>query len=206
MRSHPKFSSPCAPPPPRRRVNSERLQQSRTRAALRCFTRTACTLWPRKVLIWRHFRSDSRRSSIGNGSAWAAHSSQFGRTGDSQSERIGLCHFIGSIRATQEISARRRRFCGLTMRRRIRFNAPSRPANTPYSATRSLWNRSGMKSRITTTLLGVVAPRSDRSEEHTSELQSPVHLVCRLLLEKKKKPRIVDIFAHKKKKQENITT
>src|SRR5947208_12939047 len=29
--------------------------------------------------------------------------------------------------------------------------------------------------------------RSNRSEEHTSELQSPDHLVCRLLLEKKKK-------------------
>src|SRR5258708_21374170 len=29
-----------------------------------------------------------------------------------------------------------------------------------------------------------------RSEEHTSELQSPDHLVCRLLLEKKKKKRI----------------
>src|SRR5690348_18125674 len=28
-----------------------------------------------------------------------------------------------------------------------------------------------------------------RSEEHTSELQSPVHLVCRLLLEKKKEPK-----------------
>src|SRR5574337_1675239 len=27
----------------------------------------------------------------------------------------------------------------------------------------------------------------DRSEEHTSELQSPLNLVCRLLLEKKKK-------------------
>src|SRR5437764_12345896 len=27
---------------------------------------------------------------------------------------------------------------------------------------------------------------SDRSEEHTSELQSPMYLVCRLLLEKKK--------------------
>src|SRR6266581_2142050 len=27
-----------------------------------------------------------------------------------------------------------------------------------------------------------------RSEEHTSELQSPVHLVCRLLLAKKKTP------------------
>src|SRR6516164_11796783 len=29
--------------------------------------------------------------------------------------------------------------------------------------------------------------RSGRSEEHTSELQSQFHLVCRLLLEKKKK-------------------
>src|SRR5690348_17702488 len=32
-----------------------------------------------------------------------------------------------------------------------------------------------------------------RSEEHTSELQSPVHLVCRLLLEKKKKNKITHI-------------
>src|SRR5258708_21800098 len=31
--------------------------------------------------------------------------------------------------------------------------------------------------------------RQDRSEEHTSELQSPDHLVCRLLLEKKKTKR-----------------
>src|SRR2546422_5486037 len=31
-------------------------------------------------------------------------------------------------------------------------------------------------------------PRPKRSEEHTSELQSRLHLVCRLLLEKKKKP------------------
>src|SRR5690348_17634844 len=31
------------------------------------------------------------------------------------------------------------------------------------------------------------AATQPRSEEHTSELQSPVHLVCRLLLEKKKK-------------------
>src|SRR5690348_11871863 len=32
----------------------------------------------------------------------------------------------------------------------------------------------------------VEAHKRKRSEEHTSELQSPVHLVCRLLLEKKK--------------------
>src|SRR5258708_22666824 len=34
-------------------------------------------------------------------------------------------------------------------------------------------------------LLELALP-GDRSEEHTSELQSPDHLVCRLLLEKKK--------------------
>src|SRR5690348_17409323 len=33
---------------------------------------------------------------------------------------------------------------------------------------------------------GMSLPATARSEEHTSELQSPVHLVCRLLLEKKK--------------------
>src|SRR5258708_25891287 len=33
--------------------------------------------------------------------------------------------------------------------------------------------------------LHVPLPRENRSEEHTSELQSPDHLVCRLLLEKK---------------------
>src|SRR2546422_5694452 len=35
-----------------------------------------------------------------------------------------------------------------------------------------------------------------RSEEHTSELQSRLHLVCRLLLEKKKiKKKSVDVYA-----------
>src|SRR5690348_17844923 len=34
---------------------------------------------------------------------------------------------------------------------------------------------------------GSIIEQGGRSEEHTSELQSPVHLVCRLLLEKKKK-------------------
>src|SRR5690348_17552237 len=36
-------------------------------------------------------------------------------------------------------------------------------------------------------LVKAETPLEERSEEHTSELQSPVHLVCRLLLEKKKK-------------------
>src|SRR5437763_7027929 len=36
--------------------------------------------------------------------------------------------------------------------------------------------------------LGRRRATATRSEEHTSELQSPMYLVCRLLLEKKKKP------------------
>src|SRR5437763_13768048 len=35
--------------------------------------------------------------------------------------------------------------------------------------------------------VGLIVWRVYRSEEHTSELQSPMYLVCRLLLEKKKK-------------------
>src|SRR5256885_12101485 len=49
----------------------------------------------------------------------------------------------------------------------------------PHSV--SLWS---LVLRFTTIVL-VVA--QSRSEEHTSELQSPCNLVCRLLLEKKKK-------------------
>src|SRR5690348_17958024 len=41
--------------------------------------------------------------------------------------------------------------------------------------------------RVVARLEVEVAEQRARSEEHTSELQSPVHLVCRLLLEKKKK-------------------
>src|SRR2546429_5842919 len=36
--------------------------------------------------------------------------------------------------------------------------------------------------------VGAVIGNEVRSEEHTSELQSRLHLVCRLLLEKKKRP------------------
>src|SRR5215813_14860791 len=45
--------------------------------------------------------------------------------------------------------------------------------------------------------------RLARSEEHTSELQSRPHLVCRLLLEKKKKPLQLDVSYKKKKQQQN---
>src|SRR6266404_9583930 len=44
--------------------------------------------------------------------------------------------------------------------------------------------------------------RCRRSEEHTSELQSLAYLVCRLLLEKKKK---TNIYITKEKKKKNKT-
>src|SRR5256885_13110170 len=46
---------------------------------------------------------------------------------------------------------------------------------------------------------GSAVGRQDRSEEHTSELQSPCNLVCRLLLEKKKK--ITNYYHYMSKRQ-----
>src|SRR5262249_56001097 len=42
---------------------------------------------------------------------------------------------------------------------------------------------------------GRQGPPGGRSEEHTSELQSLTNIVCRLLLEKKKIPRSIVVFA-----------
>src|SRR2546422_5540808 len=61
-------------------------------------------------------------------------------------------------------------------------SASERPANRPSRTNRST-NRSPNSSRP----VDLGGRRRRRSEEHTSELQSRLHLVCRLLLEKKKK-------------------
>src|SRR5207244_13360653 len=53
------------------------------------------------------------------------------------------------------------------------------------SSAISVWNKKWrFASRV---ILFSLPNRAARSEEHTSELQSPDHLVCRLLLEKKKR-------------------
>src|SRR5438552_13139340 len=81
---------------------------------------------------------------------------------------------------------------------------PPRPTLFPYTTLfRSVTVAS--RSRPVPTARGLVVPGRGlsaddfagdftaivRSEEHTSELQSPDHLVCRLLLEKKNIPHIV---------------
>src|SRR5690348_18012102 len=54
--------------------------------------------------------------------------------------------------------------------------SPWKPRSSAYS-----WRKTSSCSTF--------SGKPSRSEEHTSELQSPVHLVCRLLLEKKKNTR-----------------
>src|SRR2546422_4365890 len=69
---------------------------------------------------------------------------------------------------------------------------PPRSTLFPYTTLfRSLWTKAVVNSAINpVTAIARVRNRdvlkTPRSEEHTSELQSRLHLVCRLLLEKKK--------------------
>src|SRR5690348_17679665 len=69
---------------------------------------------------------------------------------------------------------------------------PPRSTLFPYttlfrSISRVLNNDPNVSESMRERVLATVSALNYRSEEHTSELQSPVHLVCRLLLEKKKK-------------------
>src|SRR5689334_23828074 len=65
---------------------------------------------------------------------------------------------------------------GLQPRQMLRLPPRAERESTPRLVTTT-------STRTTTT----TPDTSQRSEEHTSELQSQFHLVCRLLLEKKKK-------------------
>src|SRR5205814_6572510 len=90
-----------------------------------------------------------------------------------------------TARAPSSRTARRRRSCSKpwTARWRRRWHSPL-PLST--EETRTSHERHA------------ATPPGDRSEEHTSELQSLRHLVCRLLLEKKKKKK-----QKKKQKHQN---
>src|SRR5215216_7117334 len=67
------------------------------------------------------------------------------------------------------------------------FRSPRRAARSPRPA--------GLRRSATAA--------SRRSEEHTSELQSPDHLVCRLLLEKKQNKNTVNAYMNQKKQRAN---
>src|SRR5205809_5523081 len=66
----------------------------------------------------------------------------------------------------------------------LMIRRPPRSTLFPYT---TLFRSSCFKSWKTRVVLPMPGFAIRRSEEHTSELQSRLHLVCRLLLEKKKK-------------------
>src|SRR5258708_31102511 len=64
---------------------------------------------------------------------------------------------------------------------------PPRSTLFPYTTLfRSIQEACVISTRDIANMAVFAMSRVERSEEHTSELQSPDHLVCRLLLEKKK--------------------
>src|SRR2546426_9263867 len=87
----------------------------------------------------------------------------------------------------------------------LMIRRPPRSTLFPYT---TLFRSSGFCSAFRVPRSAVLLPRlthdqptdapEDRSEEHTSELQSPCNLVCRLLLEKKKMHSFTDVHAIKR--------
>src|SRR5687768_18284563 len=83
----------------------------------------------------------------------------------------------------------------------LMLRRPPRSTLFPYTTLFRSWSRivasvgAAFASKLNSRFIGCVTPSTSpkrspfhsRSEEHTSELQSRLHLVCRLLLEKKKK-------------------
>src|SRR3712207_9101507 len=68
------------------------------------------------------------------------------------------------------------------------FTASRRRCHSSHGRLRSSASICGTRISRCRTRSPFVPKRGSRSEEHTSELQSRQYLVCRLLLEKKKKP------------------
>src|SRR2546425_11989111 len=94
-----------------------------------------------------------------------------------------LCFFFFNDTATTEIytlSLHDALPISRRPRRLWRFTARAGPGGTRSLARAGSLARPRASQRAS-------ASRSGRSEEHTSELQSLAYLVCRLLLEKKKK-------------------
>src|SRR2546422_7270213 len=78
------------------------------------------------------------------------------------------------------------------------FRSPAPTSSAPGSSSTRSGKRSSASALRRSSARCPPDRRLVRSEEHTSELQSRLHLVCRLLLEKKKKKckRIIDEYAY----------
>src|SRR3712207_7036843 len=85
------------------------------------------------------------------------------------------------------------------------FRSPGLMSLAPLMAVATSWlvsatvPRTSMRSFFTSAMIG------SRSEEHTSELQSRQYLVCRLLLEKKKKHKNLPPHLHLRHATSNLS-
>src|SRR3990172_12176654 len=82
------------------------------------------------------------------------------------------------------LCSRSRRFCCFFFFFFLMIRRPPRSTLFPYT---TLFRSAATSWRSSWTRCSTGTRSHSRSEEHTSELQSRLHLVCRLLLEKKKK-------------------
>src|SRR2546426_12005035 len=101
-------------------------------------------------------------------------------------ERMRRTNVDGLIHMTRAVipGMRERRYGRIVNITSIAAHGTSLPGTTFYAATKA--------AVITLTRRFAMELGAHRSEEHTSELQSPCNLVCRLLLEKKKIKKILN--------------
>src|SRR5215213_2811040 len=109
-------------------------------------------------------------------------------------------------RARRLLVTSENRDCTPVMRPPGRAMLSTRPKSTgSLPETKTIWtcDLDRCAASATLTAKATITFTPPRSEEHTSELQSLTNLVCRLLLEKKKKKKIKIIY--KKKIKKHIT-
>src|SRR5438876_7329595 len=106
-------------------------------------------------------------------------------TAENSAEPTKSQHTIAVVFAVRNVDS-------LTLRRSsgevLRYQRPGTtvPRSVPLIDPATSSDAKSSPSYTPSTMPTTNPTRLHRSEEHTSELQSPVHLVCRLLLEKKK--------------------
>src|SRR5215217_6572271 len=171
--------------------------EARSRASTIAFERT-CLHTFQANSISPHSASDGLRSLTTSISERSSRSMSRSWTRSPPITRL-TSHSVMFMRR-RSLSSRMRRF-GLVASASTASSVKRGASTTSTNCSRS----AAASSRSTGRLKQMTPPNADRSEEHTSELQSRQYLVCRLLLEKKKKIKHNKNHKQKNKKQHNNT-
>src|SRR3989449_1109069 len=188
-------------------VIGSRLRQSQVREFYFFFffssrrRHTRCSREFRRVL----FRSSTTRSSVFSRSSWYVFTNGWPIRADtfqSIARKSSPCWYSRTSANSMPCPRNIDRYSPVKReltRERVRSSMPLTCRSTS-GVTRRRRARSGEVSALRRSLPSYLTarprPRGSRSEEHTSELQSRLHLVCRLLLEKKKKIKYQNVTTH----------